>query len=246
MEVHHHSHHGKKKWTEYFWEFLMLFLAVFCGFLAEYQLEHTIEHQREKQYIKSLVADLETDQDILSKHMVHLETGISRMDSVITILNAPSQIAANTGALYYLARIGPRLNPLSNNNRTFEQLKSSGNFRLIRDIGTSNMVMTYYEKFPTIRLLESSNEIEFNEYKKIASRIFDPVVFINMEGVDGQIKRTNENPSLRTTDHELLQELSVFAVYMRGTKIGILKTAEELKKRGSKLIEYLRHEYHLK
>lgn len=246
MEVHHHSHHGKKKWTEYFWEFLMLFLAVFCGFLAEYQLEHTIEHQREKQYIRSLIADLENDQEILSKHIEHLQTGISRMDSVISILNAPSTIAVNTGNLYYLARISPRLNPLSNNSRTFEQLKSSGNFRLIQDIGTSNMVMDYYEKLPTIRLLESSNEIEFNEYKKIASKIFDPAVFINMEEDNGQIKRTNENPPLRTTDHETLQELSVFAVYMRGTKIGILKTDEDLKKSGAELIEYLQNEYHLK
>ena len=40
MEVHHHTHTPRKKWTHYFWEFLMLFLAVFCGFLAEYQLEH--------------------------------------------------------------------------------------------------------------------------------------------------------------------------------------------------------------
>jgi hypothetical protein len=246
MEVHHHAHHGKKKWTEYFWEFLMLFLAVFCGFLAEYQLEHTIEHQREKQYIRSLIADLENDQQILSKHMLHLETGISRMDSVINILNAPSLIAVNTGNLYYLARIGPRLNPLSNNSRTFEQLKSSGNFRLIRDIGTSNKIMTYYEKFPTIRLLESSNETEFNEYKKIASKVFDPAVFISMEENNGQVKRSTENPALRKADRELLQELSVFAVYMRGTKIGILRVCEELKKSGLELIEYLKNEYHLK
>jgi hypothetical protein len=51
MEVHHHSHTSRKKWTHYFWEFLMLFLAVFCGFLAEYQLEHKIEKDKEWQYI---------------------------------------------------------------------------------------------------------------------------------------------------------------------------------------------------
>src|SRR6188508_662526 len=61
MEVHHHSHTSRKKWTHYFWEFLMLFLAVFCGFLAEYQLEHIIENQREKAYIRSMVEDLKKD-----------------------------------------------------------------------------------------------------------------------------------------------------------------------------------------
>jgi len=245
MEVHAHAHTPRKKWTHYLWEFLMLFLAVFCGFLAEYQLEHTIEHQREKQYIKSLIADLKSDQETLSQHILHVQTGLSRMDSVITILNTPSLITGNTGNLYFLARIAPRLNPLSTSNRTFDQLKNSGNFRLIRDINTSNKIMAYYEKFPLIRLLESVNETEFNEYKKIAAKIFDPAVFLKMEGESGGIIRTTENPPLRTTNNELLQELSVFAVYMRGTKKGILGVAGELKIAGAELMEYLQKEYHL-
>src|SRR5688572_31875454 len=61
MEVHHHAHTSRKKWTHYFWEFLMLFLAVFCGFLAEYQLEHKIEKSREKQFMQWLVRDLKAD-----------------------------------------------------------------------------------------------------------------------------------------------------------------------------------------
>ena len=61
MEVHHHAHTARKKWTHYFWEFLMLFLAVFCGFLAEYQLEHKIEKEKGKQYIRSFYNDLKTD-----------------------------------------------------------------------------------------------------------------------------------------------------------------------------------------
>ena len=245
MEVHAHTHTARKKWTHYLWEFLMLFLAVFCGFLAEYQLEHTIEHQREKQYIKSLIADLKSDQQTLSQHILHVQTGLSRMDSVITILNTPSLISGNAGNLYFLARIAPRLNPLSTSNRTFDQLKNSGNFRLIRDINTSNKIMAYYEKFPLIRLLESVNETEFNEYKKIAAKIFDPAVFLKMEGESGGITRTTENPALRTTDHELLQELSVFSVYMRGTKKGILGVAGELIIAGAELMEYLQKEYHL-
>ena len=45
---------------------------------------------------------------------------------------------------------------------------------------------------------------------------------------------------------ELLQELSVFSVYMHGTKKGILGADEELKTAGAELIEYLQKEYHLK
>ena len=105
--------------------------------------------------------------------------------------------------------------------------------------------MTYYEKFPLMRLLESINETEFTEYKKIAAKIFDPAVFIAMEGEGDTIKRSAENPPLRTTDKELLQELSVFAVYMHGTKKGVLRVDKELKIAGAELIEYLQKEYHL-
>jgi hypothetical protein len=247
MEVHHHTHaaHGKKTWKEYGWEFLMLFLAVFCGFLAEYQLEHVIEHHREKQYIESMVADLKSDQEVLSQHITWVKSGIAMMDTLTNILNTPSNIAGNTGELYFLARLAPRLKPLANNSRTFEQLKNSGNFRLIRQLEASNKIMTYYEKFPLIRLLESINETEFTEYKKVVAKIFDPVVLVSMEGSRDEILRIKDNPPLRTADKEMLQELSVFAVYMRGTKKGVLGADEELKTAGAELIAYLQREYHL-
>ena len=246
MEVHTHAHTERKKWTHYLWEFLMLFLAVFCGFLAENIREHSVEHQREKQYIESLIEDLKSDQQLLSQHILHVKSGISMMDSMVTILNTPSLIADHTGELYYLARLAPRLYPLSNNNRTFEQLKNSGNFRLITNLSTSNKIMTYYEKFPLISLLQSINESEFTEYKKVAAKIFDPSIFIKMEGFNAEVKRISDNPVLRTTDKGLLQELSVFAVYMHGTKKGTLGAEEEIKITGAELIEYLQKEYQLK
>src|SRR6185503_14809879 len=76
MEVHHHSHHGKKKWAEYFWEFLMLFLAVFAGFLAEYQLEHKIEKERAEKYLQSMLLDVRTNivnlDSLMTQDRIHL------------------------------------------------------------------------------------------------------------------------------------------------------------------------------
>ena len=246
MEIHRHSHtHSKKNWREYTWEFIMLFLAVFCGFLAEYKLEHVIEHQRERQYIQSLVADLKIDQEIISKHLTAVRHSASMLDTLIDILNRPSEISKRTGDMYYLVRIAPRLSPLTTNSRTFEQLKNSGNFRLIGDITASNKIMEYYERFPLIRTLENINETEFTEYKKVAAKIFDPSVFLKMEGNNDEIKRSSENPPLRTMDKELLQELSVFAVYIHGTRKGIIGNSEAIKSQGIELLKYLEKQYHL-
>ena len=82
MEVHHHAHTARKKWTHYFWEFLMLFLAVFCGFLAENQREHFVEHQREKKYAASLLEDLKKDTADLSADIPFWKDYLEKIDTL--------------------------------------------------------------------------------------------------------------------------------------------------------------------
>src|SRR5687768_1519395 len=113
MEVHHHSHTSRKKWTHYFWEFLMLFLAVFCGFLAEYQLEHKIEKDREKQFIRSMIADLGDDMTQLDRVIDEEQRGRDLLDTLIVLLNDPAKARQRGDELYYIARVGPRHTPFS-------------------------------------------------------------------------------------------------------------------------------------
>jgi hypothetical protein len=246
MEVHHHGHHeGKKNWKSYFWEFLMLFLAVFCGFLAEYQLEHKIEKDREVQYIRSLYEDLKENDKQFGQEIISQQNRIDMMDSMITMLNYPAQIRGKEGLLYYFARLSPRLRTLTVNNRTFEQLKNSGNFRLIRNIETSNRIMAYYENIQLIRQIEELYFGEFDHYKPIASRIFDPAIFTAMEMKNGDIIRTDQNPPLQSYDPSLVKQLSIFAVYMNGSGRGIIGQVIKLKSKCEEMMNYLREKYHL-
>ena len=246
MEIHQHTHTPRKKWTHYLWEFLMLFLAVFCGFLAEYQLEHKIEKDRELQYIRSLYEDLKENDKMFSQVLIAQRNRINMMDSMINMLNYPGSIRGKEGLLYYFARMSPRLQTLTVNNRTFEQLKNSGNFRLIKKIETSNLIMAYYENIPLIRQVEGLYFGEFDHYKTLASQIFDPAIFTSMEMKDGKIARTNQNPPLQSYDARLIKQLSLFAVYMNGSGRGIFGQVIELKRKGEVMINYLQKEYHLK
>ena len=126
MEVHHHAHTSRKKWTHYFWEFLMLFLAVFCGFLAEYQLEHVIEHNKEKEYMQSMVEDLEQDTTEINRVVTTLSEYNNNSDTVLTILeSAPAKDHANIKHLYLLHyNLGAEVAGLS--QRTMSQLKNAG------------------------------------------------------------------------------------------------------------------------
>ena len=246
MEVHAHTHTARKKWTHYLWEFLMLFLAVFCGFLAEYQLEHKIEKDRERQYISSLYEDLKENDKMFNQVLILQKIRIDRMDSMINMLNHPESIRGKEGLLYYFARVSPRLQTLTVNNRTFEQLKNSGSFRLIRKIETSNRIMAYYENIPLIRQIEGLYFGEFDHYKTMASQIFDPAVFTSMEMKSGEINRTDQNPPLQSYGPGLIKQLSLFAVYMNGSGRGIIQQVAELKQKGEAMIDYLQKEYHLK
>ena len=245
MEVHHHAHTSRKKWTHYFWEFLMLFLAVFCGFLAEYQLEHKIEKDREKQFIKSLIADLQDDGKILSTMTNSEQSGIASLDTLMDLLNNPELAKKNGDQLYYAARMGPRYIPFANNSRTFDQLKFSGGFRLIRYPEASNKIMDYYNQFSLLRLLEANYNQEFDNFKKSAAKILDPAILRRQETDKGVILRSTDNPALRTYDAELLKELGFHTLQMNGSRRSKLLVLEDLKKGAEDLMVYLKNKYHL-
>ncbi|TAL50686.1 MAG: hypothetical protein EPN92_01390, partial [Chitinophagaceae bacterium] len=145
MEVHAHTHTPRKKWTHYFWEFLMLFLAITLGFFVENQREHFVEKKREKQYIRSMIDDLGHDTAVFSiDNRVRLEA-VTMYDSVILLLNKKNRSEFDQQRLYYLSRMGLRLSPFPRiNDRTYEQMKSSGNLRLIHDSKTADQVTKYY------------------------------------------------------------------------------------------------------
>ena len=127
MEVHHHTHTQRKKWSHYFWEFLMLFLAVFCGFLAEYLLEHTIEHQREKKYAASMIDDLVQDTIDLSGDINWWRLNLARADTILNELDKP-ETTRNALALYRCVSYMRKYNGFEYHDRTIDQLKNAGFF----------------------------------------------------------------------------------------------------------------------
>ncbi len=142
MEVHHHAHTSRKKWTHYLWEFVMLFLAVFCGFLAENQREHFVERQREKQFIHSLTQDLKSDIIQSGETLKKLAESMLGTDSIVMLLRRPGT-SNNSNQIYRLWSHHIGFADFFSNDRTLQQLKSSGSLRLIRKKAVSDSIMQY-------------------------------------------------------------------------------------------------------
>jgi hypothetical protein len=249
MEVHHHTHptHGKKNWKDYFWEFLMLFLAVFCGFLAEYQLEHKIERDREKEFIETMISDLKEDTTLLNTSIANFKQKGIELDSLIILLNS-TNIKDHGSELYYYGRKANRFTFFATTDRTIQQMKNSGAFRLIRNNHAASNILQYYSEMNDLNLLQDNTNDVSKEYRSITYTLFNTVVFetmVNDETKNIIIKPVG-NPSLINYDKSAIERLSSLSHYMKASRLVLYDRYIILRKKATELIELLKKEYHLK
>ena len=245
MEVHHHAHTARNKWTHYFWEFLMLFLAVFCGFLAEYQLEHKIERDREKKFIQTFIEDLKVDTAAINRNLLFQKRKRNQLDSLIYLLRE-QKIKGYENELYYLGRILVRTTRFQSNDRTITQLKYSGSLRLIRNENAADSIISYQKLVDYIIQNIEDERIERRAADPLLAHIFNPFVFDKMLDEFNNVNKPVDNPPLRSYDPSLQQDLAFIINQIKGSNIIITTRLELLNKRAKNIIEFLENEYHLK
>ena len=245
MEVHHHAHTSRKKWTHYFWEFLMLFLAVFCGFLAEYQLEHKIERDREKKFIQTFIEDLKFDTAAINKNLLFRKTKGEQIDSLIDLLSE-QKIKGYENELYYLGRMLVRTTRFQSNDRTITQLKFSGSMRLIRNENAADSIISYQKLVDIILANQEDDRIERRAADPLLTRMFDPFVFNKMLDDFNNIIKPVDNPPLRSYEVPVQQDLAYCINLIKGSNIIIKTRLELLNEKAKNTIAFLKEEYHLK
>ena len=244
MEVHAHSHTARKKWTHYLWEFLMLFFAVFCGFLAEYQLEHVIEHQREQKYAESLIQDLETD-------TVHLEAYINlrkekriMMDSLMLLLSTGKHKQFGNEAYFFARHVfsGP---PFISTDGTMQQLKNAGNLRLIKNENIINNILAYDASVKELKEWDESDTRIRTTFREIGGSVFNANELYKAMDSNFKFVRPTSNPQLITDNPVAINNVAFQVQYISLSSLGNTQRGKALKEKAEKLIELLKHQYHL-
>jgi len=246
METHaHHLHKVPGQgWKHYLFEFLMLFLAVTAGFFVENVREHLVEHQREKQFIRSMVIDLERDKKALDSVVTSLNRNHARLDTLIRLLSDP-QVKEYGPDLYYFGKWATRNSRFPINDRTIQQMKNSGGFRLIRNDIASDAIVSYYNRMNVIELLQNIDYDNQFEYKRIAIEVFNPTVFESMLSAENNISRPAGNPALLTYDPKYLVRLAGTVSYMKTARLGLALQDKKMREAAEDLILLLKKEYHL-
>jgi hypothetical protein len=245
MEVHHHSHHGKKKWTEYFWEFLMLFLAVTLGFFVENQREHYIEHRREKQYVYSFLQDLKADIKNLDSLLNGRRNRKKMIDSLSVWLDMPDPDIYGK-QIYFNARPLTVALHFINNDRTIQQLKNGGNLRLIRKQNVSNAIMDYDQQVRWIEVVKKREEEFLLEYVKLTEEVFDAREFNKMAtGIFG-FGMPEGNPSLLKKDKQTIQRFINKLHFLNSVNSFLLMVYGDLFEKANKIKELIEQSYSIK
>lgn len=189
MEVHHHSHTSRKKWTHYFWEFLMLFLAVSLGFYAENIREGMIHKKQVRTDMESLLSDLHNDVILFDSVIQRNNYAATMGDSLIGMLRND---ISNTPEIYFAARaVTANIGYCYTNSKSFDQMKSSGILRFVHPHSLLDSVGTYYVAFEWLREQTDMLKMKLDAIHKGNSVLFDSYTFLRM--------MNNSNAYLRTT-----------------------------------------------
>jgi len=236
MEIHaDHLHHapGKKAW-HYLFEFLMLFLAVFAGFIAENWREKLQEHQREKEFIHSIIEDIKSDTMQSNKTILQLRTINKGIDSVLIALSS-SEIISNSNKAYRLWTQSLGLEVFVSNDRTIQQLKNSGELRLIRNKAVSDSIM-YYDQ--TLKKYYAQSNLMYSALRDMTnySQLFD-FIKLNKNG-NVPVPLTEQGKKLLNPTFANLQ------LWNRGLT-GLISWLVAVNEEAVKLLAFIQKEYHL-
>jgi hypothetical protein len=212
----------------------MLFLAVFCGFMADNWREQLSEHHRETTYIKSIIEDIKSDTLESGKTIARLKSMHNGIDSVLVALTS-TEIMENSNSVYRQWTRNLGLEVFVSNDRTIQQLKNSGELRLIRNKEVSDGIMRYDQ---AIKKYNTQSNMMYNAMTNMTyySQLFD---FI----------RLNKHPEIPVplTDlgkMNINQAFSHLDLWDRALT-GLISWLETVNGDGKSLLELIVKEYNL-
>ena len=207
MEVHHHPHVEKKNFKEYFLEFVMIFLAVTMGFFAEGIRENITDHSKENEYVSSMMQDLKDDTTSVVRTINTLTDLSKDLDTMLIELKNGTPNVAVLNRI-----ISSRFwmyTGFSYNNRTIQQLKNAGNFRLLKNKAVADSILQYDNLMNTI-IIGQWNDLKntMYAYKDVEARIISyqqlSKIESNRYAFDDSVFVNNNRNSLITNDRQLL------------------------------------------
>lgn len=248
MEVHKHPQHvtHKKKWTEYLLEFFMIFFAVTLGFIAENIREHQVEKKVEKEFIYSLLDDLKADTAAFNDNARFWSIRLKGIDSLRSYIQ-PGIKSNAIDRMYYWVEQMFDFTDFKYHEATIQQLRNTGNFRLIEKKIIVDSLLTYDASIKSYYFnVETTARGQYLFLRHMQTQLFNSIYFkrfssvpIDSLPVGSRKLLTGENKP--ETTFEYFNELYNYKF------LGEIQVAndERFRNQATKLIQLVQKEYDL-
>ena len=235
-----------KNWKEYFLEFVMIFLAVTLGFVADNIRESLGDREKEKQYIEGFIRNLKDDTENLSHVIESNRRTLMGIDSLLMISHSNMAVDSNRRSFYYyVIKYCYNSSSFKSNDDTLEQLKSTGDYRLIEKDHVADSLTKYYSDMRNIYKQGEYYETYFNE---IISRL-DELANVTVIGDTSFIKMgkmaERQFPQLRTDNGKLITFFNKVFVFKTITNAYVENNLALQLKNSKRLSEFLRNQYNV-
>ncbi len=149
--------------------------------------------------------------------------------------------------LYFLARIAVRYSDFYRvTDIAYEQMKSSGNLRLLHSQHVAEKISKYYSSVTEITLLVNQTLLRQQALIELEGQIFDGNIFQEMINKNTfKISPSTNNPTLINSDKKLINEFIVKIHYLVSIMLFSKNFANQQIKEAEHLAQFLQKEYHL-
>lgn len=237
---------GNKTNSYLLYAFGEIFLVV-IGILIALQInnwnEGRIENKLESTFMQSMLEDLRTDVAIYADYKVRNTDLYQCIDSLVYSLKRQDRKAHAKKSSYWgrtMTTLWVHAQPIE---RTFEQMKSSGQLELISNKNVADQISNYYNSQYKLDVYNDAALIWLESYLKAMGKVFDGEVLLRILKEGKPVD--SEHSALITDDAIAINELLASAQYVYGAIKLSEEITEERKIEAQKLILLLQEEYKL-
>jgi hypothetical protein len=133
------------------------------------------------------------------------------------------------------------------NDNAYEQIKNSGNLRLLHSQEIIDSISGYYFRSREIESMTNIMTLRQQSLMDYEAKVFDGTVYQKM--VDSKtfnISPPDGNPRLVTTDPMIINEFIVKSHYVKGIMLYSLNFAKQRRTEAIQIMQFLQKEYKLK
>lgn len=193
-------------------------ILVVIGILIALQINNwnqiKSEEAIEKTYMTNLLEDLQDDLVNYKKFKNSNQEIYTLIDSIIPNLKDDNRKEKVSQLAYWCRMVTIKWHNLYTVERTFEQMKSSGHLRLIKNNDVANAISNYYNSLSEFDAYDEAAMLWAEDYVASVGNIFDAEIMMKI--LNSRTMEEAQESDILTDDPIILNQLMLSLTYFEG------------------------------